>query len=165
MIKFNRELDCYELYIKRRSGKIEISLFDKQDLLLIKMHRWSIGSRGYLENPRIGKFHKILLDTKNGKLSDHINRNKLDNRRCNLRIVDRSQNCINSKVRKHSSKYKNVWKFGENRKKPFGVRVCDKYIGSFKTEEEAAKVANYWMKRLQGKYANLNEIGTHNVKL
>ena len=40
--------------------------------------------------------HRFIMDAKTGDVVDHINRNTLDNRRCNLRIVDYS---INNKNR------------------------------------------------------------------
>ena len=40
--------------------------------------------------------HRFIMDAKTGDVVDHINRNTLDNRRCNLRIVDHS---INNKNR------------------------------------------------------------------
>ena len=35
--------------------------------------------------------HRFLLDEPEGKVVDHINGNTLDNRRCNLRVVGRSE--------------------------------------------------------------------------
>jgi hypothetical protein len=72
---------------------------------------------------------------------DHINRNKFDNRKSNLRSVSRSINCQNTHKRKNvSSNYKGVsWKSSHN------CWVCSitknrktKFLGHFKTEEEAA---------------------------
>ena len=40
--------------------------------------------------------HRFIMDAKTGDIIDHINRNTLDIRRCNLRIVDHS---INNKNR------------------------------------------------------------------
>lgn len=40
--------------------------------------------------------HRLIMQTPDGMDTDHINRNRLDNRRCNLRIVDRAQNNYNT---------------------------------------------------------------------
>jgi hypothetical protein len=40
------------------------------------------------------------MNAKSGDIVDHINRNTLDNRRCNLKLVTKSENCLNHKLRK-----------------------------------------------------------------
>jgi hypothetical protein len=42
--------------------------------------------------------HRIIADAKEGELADHINRNTLDNRRCNLRTCTRSQSQMNTGI-------------------------------------------------------------------
>ena len=40
--------------------------------------------------------HRFIMQTPEGMDTDHINRRRLDNRRCNLRVVDRAQNNYNT---------------------------------------------------------------------
>jgi hypothetical protein len=41
------------------------------------------------------KLHRLILRARPGEIVDHVNRNTLDNRRCNLRFCDWSQNATN----------------------------------------------------------------------
>lgn len=69
---------------------------------------------------------------------DHINRNKLDNSWCNLRLATSSQNTVNRKL-------EGVWPRGvtksHNRSKPFKAALTVNYkrrhLGYFATPEEA----------------------------
>ena len=54
--------------------------------------------------------HRLVNDTPCGFETDHINRNKLDNRKCNLRTVNRRQNTINRGLNKNNtSGYKGIY--------------------------------------------------------
>lgn len=72
---------------------------------------------------------------------DHINRIKSDNRLSNLREVTNVQNCLNSSLSKRNkSGIKGVSFFEKNNCwiAAIGIGGKSKYLGSFKTKEEAA---------------------------
>lgn len=94
---------------------------------------------------------------------DHINRNKLDCRKENLRDASNSQNCINTEKRVNqftTSKYKGV--AFHPRDKIWQACIMKEYksiyIGSYKTEREAALAYNLKAKELFGEFAVLNSL-------
>lgn len=68
---------------------------------------WHITTQGYVKAMIGGKsiplHHVIIGKPANGLVTDHINRNKLDNRVSNLRHITQSQNVRNSSVRSDSA--------------------------------------------------------------
>ena len=118
---------------------------DVSDYELIKNYTWH-QCNGYIVgkvDKKEIKLHRFLLNVSVGDEVDHINRNPLDNRRTNLRVVDRSANCINRGVGKNNtSGHKGVYKIsGYNR---YGVQININgkriYLGSFDTYDEACSV-------------------------
>ncbi len=78
---------------------------DEADLPAVSMYPWKLGPKGYVETC-VGKFpkqktltlHKFLLGPAPSDLVwDHENRDPMDNRRINLRLVTRSVNVRNAK--------------------------------------------------------------------
>lgn len=106
--------------------------------------------------------HRQILDVKKGGIVDHINNDKLDNRKENLRIVTAQENCMNQSVqlkRKHS-KYKGV-SYDKSRDK--WIAYCKKdgkmyNLGRFVLEIEAAEAYNRKAIELFGEFAKLNVI-------
>lgn len=92
----------------------------------------------------IQALHRILTDCPKGLVVDHINRNPLDNRRCNLRVCTQQVNNNNRKVRCTNkvgvTGISFVAKYGYytvRKQLPNGKR---KYLGKAKTAEEAIKI-------------------------
>lgn len=90
---------------------------------------------------------------------DHWNRNKLDNRKENLRVATHGENARNrGKSGQSGNHYKGVkwhkWnKVWEARVTLNGIRVTR---GGFKTEEEAARAYDEMAKEYHGRFARLN---------
>lgn len=106
--------------------------------------------------------HRVIMNTPDDMLTDHSNRDTLDNQRHNLRNANRSQNGTNCKPR-GKSKYLGVSKLGERCKSYSGkylvkISVNKKriHIGYFDDEEYAARKYDEYAKKYYGEFANLN---------
>ena len=78
-------------------------LCDPDDWEHMKRIKWSVGSRGYAsgrdgEKGKTVCYHRILMGVRDGLVIDHINRNRLDNRKCNLRFVTQRVNMLNKNL-------------------------------------------------------------------
>ena len=83
--------------------KGQTTIVDNDDYEELNQFKWRLGTDGYASRgKRIdGKFtlillHRVVNQTPAGLVTDHINRNKLDNRKCNLRSVTQSVNRYNT---------------------------------------------------------------------
>lgn len=91
---------------------------------------------------------------------DHINGNGLDNRRENLRLATASQNCANQrKPKNNTTEYKGVTYYP--RHKQYVARIMiegkRKFLGLFKTKEQAHEACCEARKQYHGEYANNGE--------
>lgn len=85
--------------------KGETILASLQDIELIKGHCWHVDKKGYAMGGTKHKrfrLHNLIMNPPVGKVVDHINRNRLDNRRCNLRIVSNQENQRNRGLNKNN---------------------------------------------------------------
>lgn len=76
----------------------KFSLFDFYLIEEVSKQIWYLDKQsGYaLSNGKIRKLHHLVLPLKEGFITDHRNRNRLDNRRKNLRHATKSQSNMNS---------------------------------------------------------------------
>jgi len=88
------------------------ALVDAQDASLLAGNNWIAAKdrkTGQLYAARMYRpgeaslMHRLILQPGSEQLADHINGNTLDNRRCNLRVVDHSQNACNRRAFGHSN--------------------------------------------------------------
>lgn len=147
--------------LRRRDGSlICLSVVDADDYQRQGKHRWSVmnvrggNMRTAYAGRKLGKnkssvlLHREVLGLGVGDKGqgDHLNRNRLDNRRCNLRTVTPAEQAQNVPSRAGSSKFRGVsYRPSENPSRPWKARVTldlrPRHLGYFATEEEAAEAA------------------------
>ena len=101
--------------------------------------------------------HRHILSAPAHLTVDHINRNRLDNRRCNLRLCTVAENnCNRFVVLSPTSRFKgvtrrdNLWVASIH---PSGNRLR---LGSFAVEEDAARAYDVAAKKFYGEFACCN---------
>lgn len=141
-----RKEDHAELIIYSADKKKKIiSLIDLEDVPFVEQYSWCIRSRGYVgrvEDKKIILLHRILTNCPSGKIVDHINKNKLDNRKFNLRICDYQTNLRNSS--RKSNNTSGVTGVGWDKKaKKWRARICVDYkntcLGFYDNKDKAIK--------------------------
>lgn len=117
-------------------------LIDREDFKLVSQYRWHVNDSGYAvwRGIKDGKkqtirMHRLIMGTPIDKVTDHINHNKLDNRKSNLRICTQSENGLNRK-----NQGKGYWFQKQNNN--WVVELSGKHIGTFPSELEAKSVVN-----------------------
>ena len=86
------------------------------------------------------KMHRQImgLSKGDGKRVDHINGDRLDNRRCNLRLATHAENCRNRKNHSNNtSGFKGVHRQKNRWRALIRVDGKSKFLGSFLTPEDA----------------------------
>jgi len=153
--------------VKRKNGTI---LIDEDDYNRAKAGGWylvAVFHRGLYRaliskdlpgrhkiSMSLGRFILNMPKEEKYLQADHINRNALDNRKCNLRIATPSQNSINRTPQR--KEYKGIFKRGNRWAAGIGYRRSRIIIGYYSTKIEAAKAYDNKAKELFGEFAVLN---------
>lgn len=91
-------------------------------------------------------------------LIDHINGNRLDNTRENLRIVTPKENAKNkNKAKNSSSKYFGVIKYYNNQFQA-SITINKRILAYYKIEEHAAYQYDLWIKKYKVTHTKINNI-------
>ncbi len=150
-----------EIKLSGEIGKDKFTLIDNKDFKELNRFKWNLNNNGYIvrSNGNYKIFlHREILKIEKGLLGDHINGNKLDNRRENLRICTNAQNTRNQRKFWGKSQFKGVsWNKPLNKwtgQITFNYKKI--HIGCFQNERHAAMAYDIWAKELFGKFSNLN---------
>lgn len=143
------------------------AIVDQEDYEILSQYRWQMNDSGYAVRDQCVpvrkksiRMHRQILNTPDGMETDHINMNRLDNRRGNLRTVSKKQNGYNRVKRKGASnKYKGVYFHKQNGKFTSRIKADgkDHYLGCFETAEDARTAYIEAAKNLHGQFANFGQ--------
>jgi hypothetical protein len=145
---------------------------DEKDFAYLSQFKWQYGANGYaVRDEYLGKqdgkyrhrtvlMHRVIMKAPIGMDVDHKNRDKLDNRRPNLRLATRSQNKANSVRNKriYSELPRGVtYNPSPRTKKLYMARLCHQgksyFLGNFYTPKEASEAYVSKKKVLFGEFA------------
>ena len=156
----------------KSQGEWLYTFVDIETFMNVKDYKWWLSSDGYaVTNVRKEdgsrtkvRIHRMAMGLSFGDKVDvdHIDGNKLNNHRRNLRICDTSENCQNQKLQKNNtSGYKGVYfdKKANKWKSQIKHHGRNIHIGYYFTPEEAAQAYDVKARELHG------EFGTYNFPL
>lgn len=147
-------------------GHGRFALVNEDDAPRLARFRWTLDSHGYAVRsgrrgePHIVRMHREVLGVTS--TVDHINRDRLDNRRSNLRVATPSQNAANAKIRRNnSSGFRGVSRASRTtRSKRWLAHIRheghSEYLGSGATPAEAALIYDAAARKYFGSFARLN---------
>lgn len=117
------------------SNSDKIIKVDDEDYPLLSRFKWYISDSGYaltqIRGQKHIKMHHLVWGSIDGQLViDHLNNDKLDNRKSNLRLCTQKDNSNNRQIKGY------CWDESRNK---YIVRYKGKFYGRYVTEEEAEK--------------------------
>jgi len=145
--------------------KNKFSIFDEEDLNIISEYSWYCTSGGYAATRSKDKhliyMHRLILNPNKNEEIDHINGDRLDNRKINLRICSSSDNSKNTKKRgilPSSSKYKGVYFHKGTNMWHAAIRNNEDriFIEYFLDEEYAARAYDLKALEIHGEFSSTN---------
>lgn len=144
-------------------------LIDDEDYERVSAIEWKPSFNGYFIShytvhgcQRCRHLHRFIIGNTSKQDTDHINQNKLDNRKANLRVCSRRENSFNRpKPYAASSKYKGVYWSKTANKWAANINYKYKTIGLLYSsiEDECGYAYNHAAKLLAKEFAFANPIG------
>ena len=144
---------------KIKLTKGQFALVDNDDFEILNKYHWQYNAKTGAEAKIL--MHRIVIKAPKDTIVDHIDRNRLNNKKSNLRLCTTEQNNHNTGMFKNNtSGYKGVnW---NKREKVWKASITKNNkrvgLGVFKTAREAAIAYNNAVIKLRGEFGWLNKI-------
>lgn len=144
-----------------------ISIIDDEDFEYLNQWKWYLlkshtnyyAIRTSKPENKLIQLHRVVIKAKEGEFVDHINGNKLDNRKINLRICTKAQNSQNRKMSKFNKSGFNGVSWCIKNKKWVSQISCENkkiHIGYYIDPKDAARAYNQAAQKYHGEFAKLN---------
>lgn len=159
------EVEFMEVDVSTRQFPNRFTIIDVEDLDKLESYKWHSDKHGYVKRTQnkngVRKkvfLHRLIMNAPKGLMVDHINHNPLDNRKCNLRLVNNKENQYNTQPNK-GNKYKGVYKNTKVDKfeARIGIDGDSRYLGIYPDEPHAAIAYDIAAKIMFGSHAFLND--------
>lgn len=150
--KYEIRGDITAIFLNHKGGVVE-TLIETADLSTVSTYpgTWYLSGCGYVcgqvkitpgrkGKRRVIRLHRLVMNAPEGLEVDHINRDRLDNRRSNLRLVTLQENLKNKSVYKNNKVGKTGVSFKKDVEKWRAYRYENGkqiHLGYFDTVEEA----------------------------
>jgi hypothetical protein len=163
----SNEIIEYEDYAEivlynKQCEEVARALIDLDDIERVSKHKWYlISSTGYIHCKSANiLLHRFIMNPQDDMVVDHINHNKFDNRKSNLRACTQQQNSMNKNMRSNNtSGTVGVSWDKTNRKWIAYIGLNSKIfnLGYYNTLEEATEARKQAEIDYFGEYRNDNE--------
>lgn len=147
----------------------QVALVDDADFAWLNQWKWSAGWNPHgltywaiRDDYSGGKrkkvwMHKFIMGAGPGQEVDHKNRTTLDNQRHNLRFATRQQNNCNQGPRSDSTTgYKGITRRGKRWAAQIALNQKKFCLGTYNTQEEAARAYDVAARKYHGEFAYQN---------
>ena len=147
-----------------RCEEVARAIIDLEDVDKVKNFKWCFDAHNNsvicYKNNKNTLLHRLIMNPNEDMVVDHINHNRLDNRKSNLRICTQHQNCMNvSKRSNNTSGVVGVYWDKQNKKWTSKININKKgtFLGYFNTKEEAIQARQEAEIEYYGEYRNKDD--------
>lgn len=124
------------------------ALVDESNVPMLEKNSWCISNTGYAKRGTKSKgkttihyMHRVITGASEGEYVDHLNGNRLDNRRSNLRVCTQSENGLNRNSLNINNSTGVTGVYLDKRRSKYAAEIMiDRkkvYLGRFDTLKEA----------------------------